>query len=202
MSDATVSPVMGVSPSRTSVPTPVYGVNVTETAVEASGKLGVPIILNGSSRFSAFGYSVCQTSRYIAVGAPWSNSNEGEAYLFVIIGGVPTLLFRSKFRDYSEGSLVGVSVAIAEATNTSNGGHVLVLGGKNDPGVCNAPVNGTSCGTESNAGGALVYESDPTDSSVWVRTAYLKAVDGGASHYFGWSTAALEDWIAIGAPNE
>lgn len=80
---------------------------------------------------------------------------------------------------------------------------MLVLGGRHDPGVCtDSPVNGTSCDDTTWAGGAVGYESDPGDPSVWVLSAYLKAWEGGPSNTFGWSTAAIGAWIAVGAYRE
>ena len=120
-----------------------------------------------------FGWAVAVSDTRIVVGAPIEDIAVGSAYIFDINGNQ---LAKIQASDGEQGDQFGRAVAVS---NTR-----IVVG---------APFEGTTAGT---AGSAYIFDINGN------QLAKIQASDAEANDYFGWSVAASDTRIVVGAYTE
>ncbi|HKQ49087.1 MAG TPA: thrombospondin type 3 repeat-containing protein [Phycisphaerae bacterium] len=158
----------------------------------------------GASDF--FGWSVAISGDTVVVGARFEDSsamgvdgnqadnsaaNSGAAYVFIRSGGVWSQQAYLKASNTGASDDFGVSVAV--------GGDTVVVGADNED--SNAiGVDGNQADNSASASGAAYVFA--RTGGVWNQQAYLKASNTGTSDFFGWSVAASNDMLVVGAQYE
>lgn len=120
-----------------------------------------------------FGQSVDIDGEYAIIGAPYKNSNQGFAYIFVRSGTT-----------WTQQTKIGATVSTYLGASVSISGDTVVMG---------------AFGTNSNTGMARVYERTGTS---WYGKATLTASDGATGDNFGASVSIDGEYIVIGAPGD
>ena len=148
-----------------------------------------------------FGWSVAISGETIVVGARNEESDatgidgednnnasdSGAAYVFTRKGTAWTQSAYLKASNTDPGDMFGYSVAIS--------GNIIIIGAPYEDGNSTG-VNGTDNNNAPDAGATYVFVRDLTG---WRQEAYLKAPNTGEYDYFGFSGAAWNDTLVIGA---
>ncbi|MEZ5352869.1 MAG: BACON domain-containing carbohydrate-binding protein [Bryobacteraceae bacterium] len=140
-----------------------------------------------------FGTAVAVSGQTVAVGAPGENSNffsAGAGYVFVRSGATWSQQAFLKASNSLGFDLFGQSVALS--------GDTLVVGAPGEKSTATG-VNGQGNNSLPDAGAAYVFVRA---GSMWSQQAYLKASNTGSGHQFGWSVAASDNTVAVGALGE
>jgi hypothetical protein len=135
------------------------------------------VIATDGATGDRFGYSVAIAGDYAIVGAPYKNSSQGAAYIFIRSGTTWTQQAKIVATDGAAFDLFGYSVSIS-------GARVLV-GSPED-----------NIGTYSNQGSAYVFFRV---SSTWSQQAKLVASDGAAEDKFGNAVSISGNDLLVGA---
>ena len=170
---------------------------------------GPPVEASNRERDDRFGVSVALWGRTMVVGAAGEDSsgtgvNEGgegdnsasaagAVYVFERNGILWEQKAYVKASNTSACDQFGKSVALWDDT--------LVVGAylEDGDGVSDGPPDGCDPNTDVNSGAAYVYVRSDGE---WVHEAYLKASNSGPGDNFGWSVAAYDDTVVVGAPYE
>jgi hypothetical protein len=151
-----------------------------------------------------FGASVAVYNSVIVVGAPLEDgsgaginapvnegaSGAGAAYLFVRNGATWNPGGYVKPLNPGPDDYFGFSLAMA--------GDTIVVGGYLEDGG-GTGVNPSPADGRSDSGAAWVFQWNGT---AWIQEAYLKASNPGINDWFGYSVAAMEGMVIVGAPQE
>jgi hypothetical protein len=153
------------------------------TAASAATPIEKKILAADGAAGDQFGYSVAADGDTLVVGAPFdpagTNVNQGSVYVFQRQAGGSNAWGQVAHLTTAGGSTderFGESVAIS--------GDVLVVGASRDN-YCQ--------------GAAYVFERDAGGTNAWGQMARLTAPYGTYWEYFGWSVAARDDLILVGA---
>jgi hypothetical protein len=133
-----------------------------------------------------FGYSVGISGDRAVIGARtdslafFQSPNQGSAFVFRRANNTWTQQVKLVAADGSEGDLFGGAVAIS--------GDTLVVGAASDD------VNGIT-----NQGSAYIFVFA---NNAWVQQAQLRAADGAANDFFGFSVAMSGETVLVGATSD
>jgi hypothetical protein len=133
-----------------------------------------------------FGYSVGISGDRAVIGARtdslafFQSPNQGSAFVFRRANNTWTQQVKLVAADGSEGDLFGGAVAIS--------GDTLVVGAASDD------VNGIT-----NQGSAYIFVFA---NNAWVQQAQLRAADGAANDFFGFSVAISGETVLVGATSD
>ncbi|OYQ35072.1 hypothetical protein CHU92_11195 [Flavobacterium cyanobacteriorum] len=172
-----------------------YEAYIKASNAGASDLFGVSIALNSDGTTLAVG-AYGEDSASFGINSTNNNSatDAGAAYVFQKTAGVWAQQAYVKASNTGAGDYFGISVSLDAS------GNVLVVGAELEDGN-GTGVNPGANNSASNAGAAYVFNRAGT---TWTQTAYLKAINAGASDQFGNAVAisANGEFILVGAPYE
>ncbi len=166
----------------------------------------VYIKASNAEAYDSFGVRVSTSGDTLVVGAPGESSaatgvdgdasdnsaqSSGAAYVFVRSQGGWSEQAFLKASNTAVGDNFGYAVAVS--------GDTVVVSAREE-GSSSVGVDGAQSNDDApSSGAAYVFVRSGTS---WSQQAYLKASNTGAGDFFGWSVAAHEDRVVIGAPHE